>query len=294
MDTTARSYERLIERFVAWAQTQPDIRAAIVLGSRARADRPADEWSDLDLVMLVTDPALFLASAEWLRSIGDVWLTFVEPTATGGGMERRALFEGDLDVDFSFAPCAGLERMFEHGVPPDVASVFRRGSRVLFDKDGHATRINTLPMPAAPTPMPTQAEFDEVAHDFLYHAVWAAKKLRRGELWTAKMCSDNYMKWRLLRMAEWHARAVHGSDWDVWHSGRFLEQWSDEHLLTGLTTAFAYYDADDLRRGLLATMEVFREIAIDTAARLGLSYPVLADAHVSALVRGLIGKTPSG
>ncbi len=43
MDQTAVAYEQLIERFVKWAQTQPDIRAALVIGSRAWADRPADE-----------------------------------------------------------------------------------------------------------------------------------------------------------------------------------------------------------------------------------------------------------
>ncbi len=35
--------KQLEERFVAWANTRPDIRAAIVIGSRARVERPADE-----------------------------------------------------------------------------------------------------------------------------------------------------------------------------------------------------------------------------------------------------------
>lgn len=35
------------------------------------------------------------------------------------------------------------------------------------------------PPPAAPP----AAAFEALVHDFLYHAVWLAKKLRRGELW---------------------------------------------------------------------------------------------------------------
>ena len=49
MSATSEAYEWLIARFSEWAQTQPDIRLAFVIGSRARVeDHPADEWADLD------------------------------------------------------------------------------------------------------------------------------------------------------------------------------------------------------------------------------------------------------
>jgi hypothetical protein len=44
------SYEDLIGRFCKWAEIRSDIRAAILLGSGARIDHSADEWSDLDIV----------------------------------------------------------------------------------------------------------------------------------------------------------------------------------------------------------------------------------------------------
>lgn len=47
----SRGYNRLIENLVSWAQAQDDIRAAILIGSRARSDHPADEWSDLDVLL---------------------------------------------------------------------------------------------------------------------------------------------------------------------------------------------------------------------------------------------------
>jgi hypothetical protein len=36
--------------------SQTGIRAVGLVGSRARLDHPADEWSDLDLVLVATDP----------------------------------------------------------------------------------------------------------------------------------------------------------------------------------------------------------------------------------------------
>ncbi len=43
-------YEKIERNFISWAQTVEDIRAAFIVGSRARKDHPADEWSDMDII----------------------------------------------------------------------------------------------------------------------------------------------------------------------------------------------------------------------------------------------------
>ena len=63
MNQPALTYEQLEQNCIAWAQAQPDIRAAIVVGSRARLDHPADEWSDLGLILFTTTPAAYTAPA---------------------------------------------------------------------------------------------------------------------------------------------------------------------------------------------------------------------------------------
>src|SRR5262245_45264655 len=142
MDRITTAYEQLIDRFVAWAQAQPDIRAAIVLGSRARTDRPADEWSDLDLLIVTADPRRLISQTDWLEQLGTPWLTFLEPTAVGGATERRALFEGGLDVDFSPFPVEVVRQLAAEGMPPEVAGVLRRGMRFVLDKDGLSASLN--------------------------------------------------------------------------------------------------------------------------------------------------------
>src|SRR3712207_4474218 len=81
--TLSLSMDSLIDGFVAWAERQAPVRAAAVVGSRARTDRPADEWSDLDLVVVVTDPQPYLTTTDWLAQIAVPHLTFLEPTAIG-------------------------------------------------------------------------------------------------------------------------------------------------------------------------------------------------------------------
>jgi len=113
MHTITAAYDQLIARFVRWAQTEDNIRAALVIGSRARTDHPADEWSDLDVIILANDPEPYWATADWLHHVGVPWLTFVEPLPDGSGFERRVLFEGGLDVDFVPDPVAPFRQMLE-------------------------------------------------------------------------------------------------------------------------------------------------------------------------------------
>lgn len=62
-----RLYEQLVERFVRWAETLSDIRAAVIIGSRARVDHPADEWADLDIMVITTDPERYVSTRDWIE-----------------------------------------------------------------------------------------------------------------------------------------------------------------------------------------------------------------------------------
>ena len=288
MNQTALAYENLIERFVAWAQDRPDIRLAIVLGSRARVDPPPDEWSDLDLLLMVTDPEPYLTNFDWLKNLGDLRIIFLEPTPLGDGMDCRVLFNGGLDVDFSIVSSAQTEQGIQRDSRSEMMQIFGRGIRVLLDKDSRAPAADPTFMKSGSASLPTLSEFSETANDFWYHAVWTAKKLRRGEVWTAIMCCDVYMKRLLLKAMECHARVLNDWDYDTWYDGRFLEHWADPRVLEGLRGTFARYAKDDIRSALLATMELFRWVEKDIAERLDYTYPTLADEYATGLVSTLL------
>ncbi len=163
---------------------------------------------------------------------------------------------------------------------------------MLLDRDGLTAHLNPIDTEPAASRPPTETEFLEAINDFWYHAVWTAKKLRRGELWTAKACCDGYMKRLLLVAMELHAKLRNGPDYDTWYEGRFLEQWADPYALEGLRGALAHYDEDDIGRALLTTMDLFRWVAKGTAEGLDYPYPALADERATGLVSALLsGKT---
>jgi aminoglycoside 6-adenylyltransferase len=254
----------LLEQVIGWAQTQAGIRAVALVGSAARQDHPADEWSDLDLVLVAADPRAYLASTDWLAEFGEPWFSFVERDPAGQAIERRVLFASGQDVDFIILPVESGRQGFAGTFVPEIAA---RGLRVILDKDGILP-----PLPAAtsggPVQPPSFEEFSEVVNDFWFHTVWTAKKLRRGELWTAKRCCDDYLKRLLLRMLEWQAGGA-----DTWFNGRFLEQWASPAVLDKLRIAFARYEEQDVWRALRVSMELFDEVARGTARRWRYDYP---------------------
>jgi aminoglycoside 6-adenylyltransferase len=60
MDRIEASYEQSIQRFVEWSKDCDDVRGLVIVGSRARVDHPADGWSDLDVIVITTDPDHYL------------------------------------------------------------------------------------------------------------------------------------------------------------------------------------------------------------------------------------------
>jgi aminoglycoside 6-adenylyltransferase len=262
----------MIDRFVTWAQLRPDVRAGVVLGSWARDDMPADNLSDLDVVVIVSDPTVFLSEASWLLTFGEPCLTFVEPTATGNFYERRVSFRDGRDIDFSLVPVAAIQQMIGQQIPVEIADVFRRGFRILVDKDRLAERLtDSARWPEKADKLPTESTWRETGHDFLYHVLLAAKKALRGELWVATSSCNGYLKNLLLRLMEWHAKAK--GHRDSWHKGRFLERWAERDILQALPDTFAKYALDDVQRALMANLHFYEKFGREVANAFGYAFP---------------------
>jgi aminoglycoside 6-adenylyltransferase len=293
MDEVALAYEKLIERFVTWAEKETNISSAVVIGSRARTDHPADQWADLDVIVVTRDPARLLSRTDWLAVIGKTVLTFIEDTSNGDEKERRVMFDTGLDVDFSVIPYAKIEMMLQPEVFAQVveqmSNVFGRGVRVLLDKEGQVERLGKLiSQDKVPPPqLPSETNFLQVLNDFWYHTVWTARHLRRGELWWGGSGLNGRLRDLLFIMMEWQARASKGPNHDIWFRGRFLEEWADPRAVQALGGVLSHYDAEDTWQALLAMMELFRWLAMEVAERWGFAYPIEGDVFATKLTKDL-------
>jgi aminoglycoside 6-adenylyltransferase len=260
---------QLLQNILEWGSACPEIRGLVMVGSGARSDHPADEWSDIDLVLITTNPTLFLQSSDWLKLISEPWIATVEKDPHGNTVERRVLFRNGIDIDFMVL---GSDRLAGFQEAP-LSEIIQRGMRILLDKDDVLVGVRKEQPEVNSFHTPSVEEFSEVVSDFWFHTVWAAKKIKRGELWTAKSCCDMYLKKLLLTMLECQVRSRDGSDTETWYNGRFIETWVSDRVLERLQHAFAHYDENDIWQALLNTMELFDQIGKEIARQFKYPYP---------------------
>jgi aminoglycoside 6-adenylyltransferase len=197
-----------------------------------------------------------------------------------GLKERRVLLDNALDIDIIFRPKSTIGKI----ATDDVAVILSNGYKVIVDKIGINDILSEIKADNQTNKLPNESDFINTVNDFWYHAVWTTKKLKRGELWTAKFCLDTYMKWKLLTMIEYHTNILNGNEHNTWYSGRFIEEWAVPWIIDELSLCFSHYDKEDMKSALSSSMNLFRSVAIEVAEKLCFEYPSKSDKYATEWV----------
>lgn len=262
-------YTEIKNRILSIANKDTDIKAIIAIGSSTRSKSRSDAFSDLDLIIVTANTERWIYG-DIPEQIGNIKISFVEDTL-GGAKERRVLYENALDVDMiAFTP-----QQFITVVKEGIASwVCNRGYSVLYDTMGAKGLLEEFVSHEITHTELTESEYINMVNDFCFHIIWASKKLLRGEIWSAKMCIDAYLKNYLLKMIEMHCAYKYNID--VWHDGRFLDKWADDMIKESLPKCFAHYDKPDLISSLSETKNLFTKLARSVAELKCYAYPETA------------------
>lgn len=255
-------YEEFVEQFKTVGRNQRDLKAAYIIGSRARKKHPADQWSDLDILLYTDDPAYYLESPDFVSPFGTIWSSFATETL-GSDAERLTLFDGGYQVDLVVKTSAEFER---YAALEKVPGLFKRGAQLIVDNTGTATKL--LPKEdVLPKRMPlNQDTFDEANQMFWFVTLYIAKQILRKENWSAKVREMEY-KMILLQMIEWYEQSLHGLEYDTWHGGRFIEQWAEPAIYQNLAGTFGNFELENLWQALEESMRLFTQLTLAISER---------------------------
>ena len=123
----------LIDSVRRWAEVREDVQTLAVVGSHARGDARPD--SDVDLVVVCSDPSRYLSDTAWAWAFGDVGeLSFED---WGEVQSVRVFYRNGPEVEFGIT---GIEWT---AIPPDrgTAEVVGNGCAILLDRDGRLSRL---------------------------------------------------------------------------------------------------------------------------------------------------------
>jgi predicted nucleotidyltransferase len=130
------SVSDFLHRVTDWAASQPAISGVALVGSYARGEARAD--SDIDLVLLCTEPDAFLTDTAWLHLFGTVERYQTEDW--GLVQSLRVYYRESFEVEF------GITSRVWAALPIDSGTqhVIGHGIRLLIDREGLLGRLRAF------------------------------------------------------------------------------------------------------------------------------------------------------
>jgi aminoglycoside 6-adenylyltransferase len=254
-------------RILAWASAEEAVRLVVVTSTRARLEGPPDELSDYDVIVALDDLARFDAVAAYgtpAASWGD------EHDVHGVTASfRGVVYEDGVKVDWMLWPVSVPSLIAELGLT-DKLDV---GYRVLLDKDGATQRWAEPTFRAHIPAKPTEREYVALVEEFWWSATYIAKGHARGQEFYARFVPMYDVVGVLLRMLEWLVELDRDWRWKPGKAGRDIEAQLPSDLAGDLLAALDSFPQ---------AVALFRRVANEVGARLGYSYPQLADDAVTA------------
>jgi len=126
--------ETFLRAVSEWASEQPGILAVGIVGSHAKGTAIAD--SDVDLILVVSDPGLFFANADWINRFGNV--RAFRDENWGRLRSLRVYYLTGLEVEFGFA---SPDWASTEPVDPGTKEVVAGGLRLLYDPEMRLRRL---------------------------------------------------------------------------------------------------------------------------------------------------------
>jgi aminoglycoside 6-adenylyltransferase len=277
----------VIQHLIRWAESQQAIRVMLLTSTRAVPDAVVDEYSDYDVILVVTDIHPFHEDRAWLDAFGEVVVGYWDPiqpdpdfgvTSFGNVIQ----FEDGLKIDFTLWPAEMLDHITR---APALPAELDAGYRILLDKDGLTRNLKPPTYQAYVVRPPSEAAFHKCIEDFYSNAPYVAKCLLRGELLPMKWALDDDMKRLFLRqMLEWRMAMEHGWAVTAGANGKGLKKHLPPALWAQLEETYAGAGIDENWRALKRTMALFRQVAMDVAAHLSYVFPQDMHERVVAFV----------
>lgn len=286
MEKSENYHQYIFNKITDFAEHDDRIGAMIIFGSRARKNHPSDCYSDYDIIFLIKEISSFTDDDEWLKNIADVNISFVEPTAVNG-IERRVFFDNALDIDFLFYNIEDAEKMTSSSI---IQSWYSKGYKIIVDKINYDKMIDKNNTFVEHGYENLEQKFLNIVQTFWFHTIWSTKKILRGEIWSAKQCIDSYLKTLLREVLEFHLKISNGNSFEVWHDGRFFDEYAPKEILDKLNHSYGAYNASSLVTALNNTIDLFSNEARKTANLLKCEYPEKAEKYAKGQIDILIHK----
>jgi predicted nucleotidyltransferase len=213
--------ESMLEDLVSYLSPNEDISGLLLCGSLSQPGAHPDEWSDIDILVVVKNEALekFFPIVDWLAGFGKLY-TYSQST-DGLTCTTRACFENFHRIDFVITTEANLDHVDQWSSVPFASAV-----RVLFSRSTLIDEIARRDYPTKEFMPATQAQFLELVRNFRFKSMLAVYKVVRQDLLIALHLAQDLVRDCCVLAMMLRDRATgtnihkHGGMWN-----QYITQW---------------------------------------------------------------------
>lgn len=264
----------MIQKFVAWGENQPLVRAMLLTSTRALPNHHPDLLSDYDLVLVVTDVSYFAGTRHWLPAFGQVLAAYCDPLEYINGYAQSGnvvQFDGGLKIDFTFL---AVELFQQIVAAPQLPDEYDAGYRLLLDKDRLADGLRPPTFQAFIPRPPSADQYQAIIENFMLDSLYMAKFLWRDDLVAARHLHESCMlQENLLAMLTWHFELEHAWSVKPGPYGRGLKKWLRPDLWNALAATYTGPDPTANWQALFDTFDLMCKTAQEVGEQLGFAFP---------------------
>ncbi|MDO9086248.1 MAG: aminoglycoside 6-adenylyltransferase [Anaerolineaceae bacterium] len=266
-----RNEEQVLKQILDFAQSDENIRAVIMNGSRVNPNIHHDIFSDYDIICFVHDLEKYVRDKSWIPYFGE-WV-IMQFNRHDEQPENQYVylmqFADGVRIDLSFARMNMIEPSLE-----DSLTV------VLLDKDQS--------IPASPDPnessyitkKPNQAEYDLVVNEFWWVSTYVAKAIWRNEPVTAKYLFEVIVRDCLNRMVAWYIAMQHDWQINVGKMGKKFGSLLPTEVWQELLLTYPGIEEDAIWQALFRAGNLMRKLGVAVAENLEYTYHDQEDERV--------------
>lgn len=120
--------EDILQKIRAWAETNQYVTSVLLVGSYARNEQQPD--SDIDIVVLCTNPLQLLYDTYWINTFGNVERYDLEKWGVATSIRTR--YTDGMEIEFGIVP----ETWANVPVDSGTKAVIAKGAKIIVDKTG--------------------------------------------------------------------------------------------------------------------------------------------------------------
>jgi len=133
LTTKWQKLHQFVSEFNRWASSRPDILATALLGSYARNE--ATGASDVDLVIITSEPKTYLQDTRWAQHFGTISRRQIE--SYGRVTSLRVWYSGSHEVEYGFTD----EKWPGLPLDEDTKKVISDGMQILSERGSMLSRL---------------------------------------------------------------------------------------------------------------------------------------------------------